>query len=66
VSVFCCALKALLLVLEMMESCRGKEEHRCPAINTLRERQRKKGKKKVSERERERETVFLRRVLAKW
>jgi hypothetical protein len=46
----------------------GKEEHRCPAINTLRERERerKKGRKKASERERERETLFFRRVLAKW
>ncbi len=48
----------------MVESWRGKEEHRCPAINTLRERERERGKKKVSKRE-ERETVFFRRVLAK-
>jgi hypothetical protein len=52
----------------MMESWRGKEEHRCPAINTLRERERerKEERKRERERERERETVFFRRVLAKW
>jgi hypothetical protein len=32
----------------MMESWRGKEEHRCPAINTLREREREKERKKES------------------
>jgi hypothetical protein len=47
----------------------GKEEHRCPAINTLRKREREKERKEERKqvREREREKLcFLRRVLAKW
>jgi len=44
----------------------GKEEHRCPAINTLRERERERKEERKQVRERERETLFFRRVLAKW
>ncbi len=68
VSAFCCALKSSIACPGDDGIMEGKEEHRCPAINTLRERERerKKGRKKASERERERETLFFRRVLAKW
>ncbi len=69
VSAFCCALKSSIACPGDDGIMEGKEEHRCPAINTLRKREREKERKEERKqvREREREKLcFLRRVLAKW